>query len=386
MPSEFEFIERIRQRAANQRSPASDLVVGIGDDAAVWRQQSGRETLVTVDLLVEDVDFKLAYTAPRLLGHKALAVSLSDIAAMGGAPRFSLLTLAIPPALKSQISTLKSESFWEEFFAGYFALATAHRVRLVGGDISSAPDRLTIDSVVMGQCQAGKAVRRDGAKVGDAVYVTGSVGASAAGLALLLGGERVDESSFHGRGAEDLDAEQRKEEASAPTPHSLRLCGGKASGQSRSEHRLKQSAIRAHLRPEPRVEFGRRLGEAGLATSMIDVSDGLAQDLRHICDASGVGAGLDFDAVPVAPEVKLVTADVDEAFELAVGGGEDFELLFTARRNDESFLFDLAASCQTKLTQVGEVIPAYSGAPVWLRRGGEAKPLSIRGYDHFAAG
>jgi len=385
MPSEFEFIERIRRQAARQSSLADDLVVGIGDDAAVWRQQSGRETLVTVDLLVEDVDFKLAYAPPRLLGHKALAVSLSDIAAMGGVPRFSLLTLAIPHALNSQVSNLKPESFWEEFFAGYFALAAAHGVRLVGGDISSAPARLTIDSVVVGQCQAGQAVRRDGAKAGDAIYLTGSVGASAAGLALLLAGERVDESLFHGRGAEDLNTAQREEEASALSQRSLRLCGGEAFQQNPSEHRLKQSAIRAHLRPEPRVEFGRRLGEAALATAMVDVSDGVAQDLRHICEASGVGAVLDFDAVPVAPEAKLVTADVDEAFELAVAGGEDFELLFTARRKDESSLFDLAADCRLELTRVGEVVPADSGSPVWLRRGGEMKPLSIRGYDHFVA-
>jgi thiamine-monophosphate kinase len=386
MPSEFDFIERIRQQAAKQSLPVADLVFGIGDDAAVWRQQPGRETLVTVDLLVEDVDFKLAYTPPRLLGHKALAVSLSDIAAMGGAPRFSLLTLAIPRALKSQVSNLKSESFWEEFFAGYFALAAAQDVRLVGGDISSTPDRLTIDSIVTGQCQTGKAVRRDGAKAGDAIYVTGSIGASATGLSLLLRGERVDESLFHGRGAEDLDAAQRVEDASVLSPHSLRLGGKEASEQNLSEHRLKQSAIRAHLRPEPRVEFGRRLGESGLATSMIDVSDGLAQDLRHICAASGVSAGLDFDAVPVASEVNLVTADVDEAFELAVGGGEDFELLFTARRNDEPSLFDLAARCLLKLTRVGEIVPADSGAPVWLRCDGDVKPLSIRGYDHFVAG
>ncbi|MEK7830632.1 MAG: AIR synthase related protein, partial [Acidobacteriota bacterium] len=189
MPSEFDFIKQIQRKAAAQS--AADLVLGIGDDAAIWREQSGRESLVTVDLLVEDVDFKLEYAPPRWLGHKALAVSLSDIAAMGGAPKFSLLTLSIPPNLKSQIPNLKFENFWEEFFAGYFELAAKHGVALIGGDISSAPDRLTIDSVVIGQCQVGRAVRRDGAKVGDAIYVTGSIGASAVGLKLLLSGERV---------------------------------------------------------------------------------------------------------------------------------------------------------------------------------------------------
>ncbi len=377
MPSEFDFIKRIRQQAATQSS-AGDLVLGIGDDAAIWREQAGRESLVTVDLLVEDVDFKLEYAPPRWLGHKTLAISLSDIAAMGGAPKFSLLTLAIPHNLKSQISNPKSEIFWEEFFAGYFALAEAHGVQLIGGDISSAPDRLTIDSIVIGQCQSGKAVRRDGAKVGDAIYVTGSLGASAAGLKFLLEGERVDEGLFHRRGAESTEEAQReemqrKEEISAL---SLRLCG--------EDVFLKQSAMRAHLKPEPRVEFGKRLGELALASGMIDVSDGLAQDLRHICEASGVGAVLDFDAVPVAAEAKLVTANADSAFELAVSGGEDFELLFTAHRNDERALFDLAGSCEVRLTRIGEVIPANPAAAVWLRRAADVKPLSIRGYDHFA--
>lgn len=364
MTSEFDFIQRIRQQATNQGSPASDLVFGIGDDAAVWREQAGRETLITVDLLVEDVDFKLEYAPPRWLGHKALAVSLSDIAAMGGAPKFSLLTLAIPSHLKSQISNPQSEIFWEEFFAGYFALAERYGVQLIGGDISSASDRLTIDSVVMGHCQTAKAVRRDGAKVGDAIYVTGSVGASAVGLKLLLEGKRVDEHVCgSGFSRSPIGAGQPPE-------------GGTTNAM--------QTAVRAHLKPEPRVEFGRWLGEIGLATSMIDVSDGLAQDLGHICEASGVGAVLDFNAVPVATEVELVAANADDAFELSVNGGEDFELLFTAHHNDETALFDLAASCQLKLTRIGEVISADATAYVWLRRDGAVKPLSIRGFDHFA--
>src|SRR5262247_1494499 len=138
MQSEFDFIKRIRDQAAE--ASAQDLILGIGDDAAILREREGRETLVTVDLLVEEIDFKLEYAPPRFLGHKALAVSLSDIAAMGGAPAFSMLTLGVP------ISNLKSEIFFDEFFAGYFALAEELSINLIGGDISSAPDRLTIDS------------------------------------------------------------------------------------------------------------------------------------------------------------------------------------------------------------------------------------------------
>src|SRR5215468_4794733 len=140
MQSEFDFIKRIRDQAA--KSSAQDLVLGIGDDAAILREREGRETLITVDLLVEEIDFKLEYAPPRLLGHKALAVSLSDIAAMGGAPAFSLLTLGVPR--RFQISDSESQIFFEEFFAGYFALAEKYSLTLIGGDVSSTPDRLTI--------------------------------------------------------------------------------------------------------------------------------------------------------------------------------------------------------------------------------------------------
>lgn len=151
-----------------------------------------------------------------------------------------------------------------------------------------------------------------------------------------------------------------------------------------STEQIKQSAICAHLRPKPRVEFGRRLGESGLVNSMIDVSDGLAQDLAHICEASGVGALIDFDAVPIAEEVRLVTATADEAFEFAVNGGEDFELLFTADRSREAELTALAEECHLRLTRIGEVTESFHSVAVQIRRGNEVNPLSIHGYDHFA--
>lgn len=379
MSSEFDFIKQIQKKAAAQS--AADLVLGIGDDAAVWREQAGRESLITVDLLVEDVDFKLEYAPPRWLGHKALAVSLSDIAAMGGAPKFSLLTLSIPRNLNSRIATLKLETFWEEFFVGYFELATRHGVVLIGGDISSAPDRLAIDSVVIGHCQAGKAVRRDGAKAENAVYVTGSVGASATGLKLLLDGEHVENSFFHRKGAENAEGAQSEGGISAPPLRSLRLCGEKENPESFVDEQLKQSAIRAHLKPEPRVEFGRRLGELGLAMAMIDVSDGLAQDLNHICEASGVGALIDFEAMPIANEVGLVTSSADEGFEFAVSGGEDFELLFTADQRREAELMALAVECQLRVTRIGELVEGFRA--VQVQRGGKVRPLLVHGYDHF---
>jgi len=334
--SEFDFIHRIRAEAARRTTLQNDLVCGIGDDAAIVRERDGRELLVTTDLLVEDVDFKLSYVPPSWLGHKALAVSLSDIAAMGGAVRYSLLTLAIPDKLQI------SEDFWTAFLDGYFALAEQHGVTLVGGDTSSTPGQLTIDSMVLGECRVGTAIRRNGARIGDGIYVTGSLGASAAGLKLLLLGAQV--------------YEDRNDEV--------------------------QAALRAHLKPEPRVAFGRRIGERGLAHAMIDVSDGLVQDLAHICNESGMGAVLDFEAVPIAAEVALVAEDQEAAFNLAVSGGEDYELLFTASGKEEGALLEISQACQLRVTRIGEIL-AEPGR-LWLRRDGKLEPLAVRGFDHFA--
>lgn len=340
---EFDFIKRIRERASGVKS--EDLVLGIGDDAAVLSEREGRETLVSVDLLVEEVDFKMDYAVPRWLGHKALAVSLSDIAAMGGAPAFGLLTLGIPDSLAEQ-----SPSFWKDFFDGYMELAEKHGVALAGGDISSTPGPLTIDSVLIGHCQAGKAVRRGGARCGDQIFVTGALGASAAGLSLLLEGAQ---------------------------PNLL-------NSPNLEDTTLLQSALRAHLQPTPQVEFGREVGAAGLATAMIDVSDGLSQDLAHICEESRVAAVLDYEMVPIAEEISLVTTDPEEALSMAAGGGEDFQLLLTAAPENASSLFELARKCDVRLSLIGEIVDRQElTQSVRMRRGADVKPMSSSGYDHF---
>jgi thiamine-monophosphate kinase len=336
MKSEFELINRIRDQVSGRID--LDLVLGIGDDAAVLREQSGRETLVTVDLLVEEIDFKLEYTPPRWLGHKALAVSLSDIAAMGGRPRYSLLTLGI-----SQTG-LKSEKFWGEVFEGYFALAGKYGVLLIGGDISATPDRLAIDSIVIGHCRQGGAIRRSRAIAGDEVFLTGRIGASAIGLKMLKMGARVKE----------------------------------------GEEGLLQSALRAHLKPEPRVQFGSLIGELALAHAMIDVSDGLAQDLSRICEESHVNAIIDRDLVPIAGESILVTDDPETAFLFAMSSGEEFELVFTASRKSKGKLMKLAEDCQIVLTRIGEITEkSEDSAKVLLRQNGHVKPMLASGFDHF---
>jgi len=334
--TEFEFIRRIRDQVRSRAADDSELIIGIGDDTAAIREQSGRETLITTDLLVENIDFRLEYAPPEWLGHKALTVSLSDIAAMGGVPAFSLLTLAIPR------DKTPRERFWEEFFNGYFSLCKSEGVTLIGGDISSTSGPLSIDSIVIGRVAAGRAVRRDGARPGDAIFVTGRIGASAAGLRLLLDGERIDA----------------------------------------SEESLIQRALRAHLRPEARTAFGRRA--AHLVNSMIDISDGLSQDLAHICEESRVAAIIDYDAVPVALETTLIHHDPWQAFLFAVSGGEDFELLFTADPEKEPALIEAAAGLP--LARIGEIVDpgeARDISPLLLRRGRSLEPITVRGFNHF---
>jgi thiamine-monophosphate kinase len=321
MKSEFAFIRRIRERTGGDQ---------IGDDTAIIQSRPGLETLVTADLLIEDIHFVRRWTPPSWLGHKSLAVSLSDIAAMGGEPRNALITLASPPDADDQ--------FWEGFFDGYLELASRYRVRLVGGDTSAAIDRITIDSIVLGQCDQGAAVRRQGARVGDSIFVTGDLGKSALGLELLRRGEA----------ATNID----------------------------------NSAVRAHLRPEARVELGRELGKRRLAHAMIDVSDGLAQDLGHVCRESQVSAVLKAEAMPLAAGLELVAESELAIFEMAITSGEEYELLFTAANAARADLSAIADSLGVRLTRIGEVVSRRDNL-LMLERGGRTEVLAPRGYDHF---
>lgn len=319
MMSEFEFIKQIRDKVGE--SVSKNLVLGIGDDAAVISPQTNKEMLFTVDLLMEDIDFKLEYAPPFMLGHKSLAVSLSDIAAMGGTPEYSLLTLAI--------TNKKSEEFWEQFFEGYFNLAGQYGVTLIGGDISSSPTSLTIDSFVIGNCDRGKSIKRSGARAGDNIYVTGKLGASAAGLNLLLNNKRLS----------DNDPAIQK-------------------------------AITAHLMPQPKVTDGIELGSSGLVTSMIDISDGLLQDLNHICEDSNVSAIIDSDSVPIADEVMLIFNDREKALDFALTGGEDYELLFTS-------------ASELNFTRIGQIVEYNGQNRVMISNGNDIMPVTPRGFDHF---
>jgi thiamine-monophosphate kinase len=332
MTTEAEIISRIRKRLGFNEN----VLLGVGDDAAVIKTASGRDLLACCDLLVEGVHFRREWTPPRLLGWKALAVNLSDVAAMGGVPKFAMVSIALPHWCSSE--------FIDELFDGMSELAQSCGVAIIGGDTSSSPDSLFIDVSVIGDCQSGKAITRRGANIGDRIYVSGSLGASAVGLSLLEGGFRLDDS----RGVGDF----------------------------------RSKAVLKHLSPEPHLKLGRALGETGLATAMIDISDGLSTDLHHILDESGVGAVIHAGAIPIAECVRTIVSgrlEVDQ-LSLAINGGEEYELLFTARPENHERVMSLVKSNDVNVTVIGDIV---AETKLLLERNGELESLQPLGYQHL---
>ena len=335
--NEFDFIKRIREHAL-RRGQSSDLHQGIGDDAAVLASNSNHEIVLSVDLLVEDIDFRRQSTPPPLLGHKALAVSLSDIAAMGAQPRWALTSLGVP-------EDAWTEEFVDQLYDGLFQLADRYGVKLIGGDTSRTPDKIVIDSIVLGECIKGQAVKRSGAQVGDDIFITGSLGGAAAGLRLL-----------------DRGAQLQKESIDA------------------TESRAIDAVMLRQLRPEPRVGWGLVLGEERLASAMIDVSDGLSSDLHHLCDESAVGAIIDSAKLPVDPSLSVLCGRrALDPLMLALHGGEDFELLFTVSEANAAKLPKKVDGIP--ITRIGKVEPASSG--VRIAEGTRVWELAPEGYRHF---
>ncbi|HEY0170343.1 MAG TPA: thiamine-phosphate kinase [Pyrinomonadaceae bacterium] len=360
---EFDFIERLRRRELRTRagdknsSPVtrqSSLIQGIGDDAAVFRQRAGFDTVITADMLVEGVDFRLGagWMSPRDLGHKALAVSLSDVAAMGARPRFCLMSVGVPRARWRG-------GFADEFYRGVRALAARHGVRVIGGDTSSTPDAVVVDSIVLGDVRRGRALTRGGARPGDQIFVTGALGGAAAGLKIL---ERT-------RVENRRPAQRQSASASSLSLTNVPMRAGRG-------------LVGRQTRPLPRVEWGALLGERGLATALIDLSDGLSSDLAHVCRESGVGARVDASLLPVDPLLKASGVDEGEALGLALDGGEDFELLFTVGPRKVSRLPRAVAG--VPVTRVGEV--TGERGKVRLVHDGRARLLRPDGFEHFARG
>jgi len=325
---EFEFIDSLRQRFSSH----------IGDDAAVVRTTAGHETVITTDLLVEDIDFRRTTAPALLLGHKALAVSLSDIAAMGARPRWSLISIGVP-------EDVWQSEFVDQFYEGLKSLANRYDVKLIGGDTSRTNEKIVIDSILLGECTAAHAVQRTGAEPGDQIFVTGSLGGAAAGLRLIERGAHLAEQNLADDDSQKID-------------HVL----------------LRQ------LRPEPRVGWGMVLGDERLATAMIDISDGLSSDLNHLCSASGVGALIESSLLPIDHQVvELCGRRALDPLQLALHGGEDFELLFTVRATDAGRLPRRVDGVE--ITRVGEITKKVDG--VKISEGARVWELNPAGWKHF---
>lgn len=332
---EHGLIRRIREDSA--QAPAAGVRTGIGDDTAVLALTAGAALLATTDLVIEDVHFRRAWAAPEDIGWKAMAVNLSDIAAMGGVPRWALVALAVPGDTAAEDVAA--------FYRGMRAAAAPHEVAIVGGDTSESPRGCFVNVTLLGE-HGGTPRLRSAARVGDAIALTGALGRSAAGLAVLeLGAEAARR-----RGVPDAVA---------------------------------GDVVRAHLRPHARVAEGRWLGQASGVHAMMDCSDGLATDLGHICRESGVGARVGVERVPVAPAAAAAARALGrDPVSWATAGGEDYELLLTCEPGRvEELAHELHRATGTALTVIGETV-ADKAEIVWVDADG--RPVSLAaGYEHF---
>ena len=333
--SEFELIRRLRDSLPDAARTNEDVPLGIGDDTALWRPLPGESVLITTDSLIDQVHFRLDWTTWEDVGWKSLAVNISDIAAMGGAPKLATVSLALTG--NEIVDDLQA------MYRGMGEIAVRESVVLAGGDIVRTPRDFGIHVTVLGQTTQGRALLRNGARPGDAIAVTGTLGAAAAGLALL-----------------DLPShDPRRTAASAPP------------------------LIEAHTRPQPRVHAGQR-ALAHRASAAMDLSDGLFGDLPKILAASGVDATIDLDAIPVTAAIRALFPNT--WLDLATRGGEDYELLFTIPPDRFDDLRSTLDAIGQTLTRIG-TIGARSAHPELTARAldGTLAPVTSGAFDHFHA-
>lgn len=323
---EFGLIERLR-RFLDEPDPR--VIVGIGDDVAVLEGPGDMLLLATCDIQVEGVHFLRPLITPYELGRKALAINLSDVASMGGLPDFALVSLALPPDAELD--------FIDELYRGLKDEAAEAGVKIVGGNIARLPERFVVDVFLIGKVERELFLTCQGAKPGDLLMVTGTLGDSAAGLALLLKGI--------------------KEERFAPL-------------------------YRAHLTPKARLREGRALALRKLASSAIDISDGLARDVGHLCDESGVGVLIRLADIPLSDALREAATLLEEdPLKWAISGGEDYQLLFTVPPDKAHQV--RAALRPTPVTEIGVILSPQDGRYI-LMPDGSKQPLRPEGWDHFA--
>jgi thiamine-monophosphate kinase len=326
---EAALVARLRERTG---APPSTVLIGIGDDAAVLAPARSRHLVLTTDSLVEDVHFRRTWTALDAIGHKALAVNLSDLAAMGATPRASLLSLALP-------SDLPLAEF-DRLVDGYVTLEAEAGAPLVGGNLTRSPGPLVIDVTAVGDVHPRRILRRDRARAGDDLYVTGALGAAATGLALLQAG--VDRTTMDPAGA---------------------------------------ACVERYERPVARTRCGRIVGRSGASAAAIDLSDGLADAATRLAEASGVGVVLEAESVPIHPGARdWATRGGLDALDFAVRGGEDYELAFAVGpKQRRKFLGALRRCPDLAVTRAGRFTPEPG---CWIEQAGSRRPLPS-GFAHF---
>ncbi|WP_417909469.1 thiamine-phosphate kinase [Candidatus Electronema sp. PJ] len=328
--NERDLIEHIRLLT---ETDGAGLLLGIGDDCAVIEKDRETVWLLTMDTLIESVHFNCKWHPPELLGRKAVAVNISDIAAMGGRPLFALLSLGLPADF--------AEQWAKQLSYGISKACQQYGCLLIGGDTVCSPAGVSLTLTVIGEMQRNQVLYRDKAKPGDTIWVSGPLGWSAAGLALLQAGKTLADQQW-------------------------------------------QQLLLAHLDPQPRVQLGQFLASSGLVHAMMDMSDGLATDLAHICTRSKVGAWVEGDLLPgreaLAAAGELLCQD---PLRWLVSGGEDYELLFTASSANKAKLLELTTAQGWTVYPIGTII---EGQGVSLLNSGVQETISFDGFDHFKKG
>jgi thiamine-monophosphate kinase len=326
---EFGLIERIKKLVP--KASDDNILLGIGDDTAVIKITAQKWLLATCDIQIEDTHFRINHGTPYQLGRRAMAVNLSDIASMGGKPSYALVSAGLP-------SRMDIGDF-DNLFRGLNDTLTEHSALIVGGNLAHTSDKLIIDVFLLGEISPDQVLLRGGAKPSDRIFVTGTLGASAAGFQVL----------------EDYGEDYPEEFA---------------------------HLVRSHLEPIAKVETGAEIAKSGYATSMIDISDGLAGDLKHICDDSNVGAEIFERNIPLPEKIEKLSIS-KRKLDLALNGGEDYELLFTMRSDTPlQIIQKIAAKTRIKISEIGKILSKEEGFNI-INGENQRLLLQPKGWDHF---
>ena len=326
-------------RQLKQQWPSSSpwIIKGIGDDAAILKARQGQQFLISTDVSIEGIHFDLAYHTPKDVGWRAGAANLSDIAAMGGTPLYLLVSMAVPVRVPPQ--------HIRELYRGIQAACRPCNVELIGGDTSSSPSQIFLSLTIVGSVRANRALTRNKAEIGDRIYVTGTIGDANAGLRILQ-------------------------------THSTKGRGFRPSA-------VEKFLIRRHLRPAPRIHVGQLLVDRKLAHAAIDLSDGLSSDVGHVCEESRVGAEIHGKALPLSSQLRaLAQRHKTDPMKIALQGGEDYELLFTAPPKHHQKVLRVSEQTRVPITCIGEIKPKKFGRQLELPDGRKQK-LPNESFHHF---